>query len=283
MRQKTAYATFTADLGKVEKTEAAQQPALDRFHQALDKNMAEALDLASANPADPAAFEALKFVIRTNRAGPGDATAKALRKILERGDMKTAGQGPYLGHIAMTLFQYPDAERLLRAVIAENPNRDDRGDGYYWLSKYLRQQARMVKRLREKPDAMKSYEKYSSAEPIAKLVREKDPQNLEKEAASLLERVIADFGNVKTNNDTRTLAEIATGELFAMRHLAIGTTAPDIVGSDHQGKSFGLRNFRGKVVVLTFSGNWCGPCRGMYPQERCSWRSSRTSLLSCLV
>jgi thiol-disulfide isomerase/thioredoxin len=22
------------------------------------------------------------------------------------------------------------------------------------------------------------------------------------------------------------------------------------------------------VVVLTFSGNWCGPCRGMYPQER---------------
>jgi thioredoxin-like negative regulator of GroEL len=22
------------------------------------------------------------------------------------------------------------------------------------------------------------------------------------------------------------------------------------------------------VVVLTFSGNWCGPCRAMYPQER---------------
>ena len=26
--------------------------------------------------------------------------------------------------------------------------------------------------------------------------------------------------------------------------------------------------YRGKVVVLTFSGSWCGPCVGMYPHER---------------
>ncbi len=44
--------------------------------------------------------------------------------------------------------------------------------------------------------------------------------------------------------------------------------APEVVGRDHEGKLFALAEYRGKVVVLTFSGNWCGPCVGMYPQER---------------
>ena len=35
-----------------------------------------------------------------------------------------------------------------------------------------------------------------------------------------------------------------------------------------RGTPFALSDYRGKVVVLTFSGNWCGPCVGMYPQER---------------
>jgi peroxiredoxin len=44
--------------------------------------------------------------------------------------------------------------------------------------------------------------------------------------------------------------------------------APEISGEDHEGQSFALSSYRGKVVVLTFSGNWCGPCVQMYPQER---------------
>ena len=40
------------------------------------------------------------------------------------------------------------------------------------------------------------------------------------------------------------------------------------MGKDHLGNPLTLGEFRGKVVVLTFSGNWCGPCVGMYPQER---------------
>ena len=35
-----------------------------------------------------------------------------------------------------------------------------------------------------------------------------------------------------------------------------------------RGKPFALSDYRGKVVLLTFSGNWCGPCVGMYPEER---------------
>jgi thiol-disulfide isomerase/thioredoxin len=266
--QKAASARYGADLEKVERTEEAQRPARERYLAELHKHVEAALVLARAHPGDPAAFEALKFVIRTNRAGPGDATARALRLILERGDFRTARQGPYLGHAALILFQYPDAETLLRRVLDENPNRDDRGDACYWLATHLRQQARMVRRLREKPGDMKDYEKYTAAQPIAQLVREKDPDALDKASEALLERVVKNFADVRTNDDPRSLASIAEGELFAARNLRIGKTAPDIAGADHEGKGFKLSDFRGKVVVLTFSGNWCGPCRGMYPQER---------------
>ncbi len=36
----------------------------------------------------------------------------------------------------------------------------------------------------------------------------------------------------------------------------IGKPAPEIVGRDLSGKSFKLSDYRGKVVVLDFWGNW---------------------------
>jgi cytochrome oxidase Cu insertion factor (SCO1/SenC/PrrC family) len=38
--------------------------------------------------------------------------------------------------------------------------------------------------------------------------------------------------------------------------LAVGKVAPDIVGEDIDGKEFKLSDYRGKVVVLDFWGNW---------------------------
>lgn len=38
--------------------------------------------------------------------------------------------------------------------------------------------------------------------------------------------------------------------------LAISKVAPDIVGEDIHGKAFKLSDYRGKVVVLDFWGNW---------------------------
>jgi cytochrome oxidase Cu insertion factor (SCO1/SenC/PrrC family) len=36
----------------------------------------------------------------------------------------------------------------------------------------------------------------------------------------------------------------------------VGTKAPEIEGSDVDGKKFKLSDYRGKVVVLDFWGNW---------------------------
>src|SRR5262245_57517975 len=147
--QTAARDRYWKELQKVERTEAAQRAPTDRFLKETEKNVEAALRLAHDNPEHSTSFDALKFVVRTNRAGPGDATARALRKPRDRGDDRRPGQGDHLVHVALTLFQYPDAEVLLRRVLDRNPNREDRASACYWLAHHHSQQARMVRRLRE--------------------------------------------------------------------------------------------------------------------------------------
>jgi peroxiredoxin len=53
-----------------------------------------------------------------------------------------------------------------------------------------------------------------------------------------------------------------------VRALTVGKRAPDISGSDLDGEPFNLSDYRGKVVVLVFSADWCGICRAEYPYLR---------------
>jgi peroxiredoxin len=50
--------------------------------------------------------------------------------------------------------------------------------------------------------------------------------------------------------------------------LGVGKKAPEIVGADLEGVTFRLSDYRGRVVALVFSGDWCGICRSDYPSTR---------------
>ncbi len=52
------------------------------------------------------------------------------------------------------------------------------------------------------------------------------------------------------------LAERIDAPEFAKKHLQVGSMVPDIAGEDLDGVAFKLSDYRGKVVVLDFWGDW---------------------------
>lgn len=81
-----------------------------------------------------------------------------------------------------------------------------------------------------------------------------EPDEYSDEIEMLLTKVKDDFGDVKTRQGN--LGELAAGELFVIQNLSIGSTAPDIVGEDLDGEEFKLSDYRGKVIMLDFWGDW---------------------------
>ncbi|MDE2653886.1 MAG: peroxiredoxin family protein [Gemmatimonadota bacterium] len=63
-------------------------------------------------------------------------------------------------------------------------------------------------------------------------------------------------------------AEPIEQQRFVVQNLMPGKVAPNIVGKDTEGVEFTLEDYRGNIVAVIFSGQWCGPCRGEYPYQR---------------
>jgi hypothetical protein len=78
------------------------------------------------------------------------------------------------------------------------------------------------------------------------------------EAERALELVIDKYGDEKpfARRPKATIAERAKLELFELKYLRKGKTAPDISGEDLDGVAFKLSDYRGKVVLLDFWGDW---------------------------
>lgn len=81
------------------------------------------------------------------------------------------------------------------------------------------------------------------------------PEQIEKVAAEA-ETVFAHAIRLFDNEKLAAQKETAEKELTSFRTLRVGKEAPDIKGADLDGKDFKLTDYRGKVVLLDFWGNW---------------------------
>jgi hypothetical protein len=219
------------------------------------------LELAEKNPTDPAAVDALIWIVTRGRMNR-DQQSKSIRskafQILLRDHVqneKMAALYPALGNISSGYAQDKQSQQLLHAVLEQNKHRRARALACLALAEQAEGCLRGVRELKDDPKWVKYYEAAIGKEGVEALIKA-DPDKLSKEAESFYERVIKEFADV-TDRRGNKLGEEAKQELDKLRHaILIGKPAPEIEGEDIDGVKFKLSNYRGKVVLLDFWGNW---------------------------
>jgi hypothetical protein len=253
----TARAEFYQAYEKA-KTDKERQELRDKNNKQIKASAHRALELAQKHPKEPAAADALSWIIAGGLGWLGaEEEIQAAFDLLQK-DYVASDKLQRVCAVAQILDSVSTKpERFLRAVVEKNPHRALRGQACYSLGCILRRHAGEAKGWREKkgnPAEVKMMETYLNAE-VVKRIKTGDPDKLLQEAEKLFERTISEYGDVKNPNG-RALADIAKATLFEMHYLVIGKVAPEIEGEDIDGKRFKLSDYRGKVVVLDFWGHW---------------------------
>jgi thiol-disulfide isomerase/thioredoxin len=273
-RYESAYRDYVKASQEAKKAEDFK--ALERLRERVDANghAAEFLALADAYPRSTAAEDSLLWMCThaTFLTTEGNA---ALRR-LARDHARSAKLGPALAFQGRMPTFFESVESFFRGVLAENPHREIRGLASYWFARHLLYKARCVRAARQRPDfgVILGFDPYKNAlgADWAARLRRLDPEAMEHEAETLLERVVRFYADVPHNDPKSrpgSLGAAARSYLREQRELAVGQPAPDIAGTDLDGRPFRLSDYRGRVVVLDFGSHfYCGACRELYPRLR---------------
>ena len=247
------------------------------------EKIARFMELVREHPVDPDAVDALVWISKFSpwpHTEPQTLEGEEARSILVRDYILSPRIAIALPGVLETASASDTAERLYREVLARSPHREVRGRACFWLARFLKGQADWIRILKSAaantqrvPGAQnaRSRARKRWGEDALKRLEQKNPELVLREAEALFERAVAEFADLSAYgyaDDLGLIGDAARAELRSIREFAVGQVAPEIVGVDKDGELFKLSDFRGRVVVLTFSGNWCGPCRAMYPQER---------------
>ena len=194
-------------------------------------------DHAVSHPNTPAAIDALVVACRISSDTRPKSMA-VLRKILSLLESEYL-EDKRMSDVASALSSAPPLEsvqQLLRNVAERSPHAEAQGSACMAL--------------------------------IAVLIKSAatNPSGHRQEIVVLLERCASEFRD--QHYQGQKIDSFIDELLFQKKYLEIGCRAPDIEGTDHEGKPFSLKEHAGKVTVLDFWADWCPHCRIMYPHER---------------
>ena len=243
----------------------ASYPTVDRIGPRF-------LALAKKYPHTSAACDALVWIVGQSRVAQ-DTFPPSRTELMSEAMEQLARDhidDNRVGVLCRTICQYasPLRDKFLRIVYEKATNREVRGRACLSLAEYLVLKSETVERARS-ADSSKRKPSFDIAhDAYLEHLISIDPALLTQEAEQLFLTVIEKFGEFTARRGTITFAQLAERHLKALHELGVGHSAPEIEGADVDGKHFKLSDFRGKVVAIVFTGDWCGPCREEYPHER---------------
>jgi hypothetical protein len=222
---------------------------------------------AEMNPGTPAAEEALFWIVSHLAYGSMLETAKDMitRDHIRSDKIDALFTPRFINQVGSKA-----TEKLFREALDKNPHGKIRGMACFYLARHLSHLASSAR-------LAKLYEQAQMENLGSPLQREPwgqgfpdrfrlmDPDALEREAATLYERVVKEFGDQPLPHPLpnltgelllpgrpTTFGAAALFSLHVLRDLGIGKPAPEIEGTDLDGRPMKLSDYRGRIAAIYF-------------------------------
>lgn len=208
----------------------------------------EMLAIVKKYPGSDGAMNALQWILNNDREN-GEALSLPYLgdQFIDRPEVKRV--------VSRLAYSSSNAAREFLLKAAKSENHEIRGHALFGLGKWHATAATAMGRMKTYSEQQATSFRKRMGETAVSYIQSAGNTQLEQIALMYFHEVANDYGDV-IQYRKRTLADAARGAIFEMTNLAIGKEAPDIVAEDIDGVEFALSDYRGKVVVLDFWGNW---------------------------